>query len=109
MGDTELSCEHPGIARSWYPRSEQVSPCFSCAETVRKAIHTTNALKSWNRSVRRAVATRGHFRSDWSIARPIYMALRKAERQWRRPPLFWQPARWKLTILFPNRFQVVPR
>ncbi len=107
--DSELGRKYPAIGRLWHRHWEQVEPFFSFTEPVRKAVYTTNAIESLNSCVRRAVVVRGHFPSDKAASKLIYMALRKVERKWKRPPPYWHQARREFAILFEDRFQVVPR
>ena len=83
--DSSLGRRHPAIARSREAHWEQVVPFFSFTAAVRQVIYTTNAIESLNSCVRRAVAARGHFRSDKAAAKLIYMALRNVERKWKAP------------------------
>ncbi len=107
--DTKLGRKYPGIARIWHAHSEQVTPCLSFTEPVRKAIYATNAIESLNSCVRRAVLTRGHVPSHKAATKRIYMAIGNVERDWKRPSPFWHQAHRRLRILHPDRFHVVPR
>ena len=96
----------PAIVRSWRRNWEQIIPFFAFSKPIRRVIYTTNAIESLNSTVRRAVRTRGHFPNDRAAAKLIYLTLRKIERKWQRPQVFWSQARAEFAILFGDRFPV---
>ena len=96
----------PAIVRSWRRNWAQVIPFFAFSKPIRRVIYTTNAIESLNSTVRRAVRTRGHFPNDRAAAKLIYLTLRKIERKWQRPQVFWSQARAEFAILFGDRFPV---
>ena len=96
----------PAIVRSWRRNWTQVIPFFAFSKPIRRVIYTTNAIESLNSTVRRAVRTRGHFPNDRAAAKLIYLTLRKIERKWQRPQVFWSQARAEFAILFGDRFPV---
>ncbi len=96
----------PAIVRSWRRNWTQVIPYFAFSAPIRRVIYTTNAIESLNSTVRRAVRTRGHFPNDRAAAKLIYLTLRKIERKWQRPQIYWFQARAEFAILFGDRFPV---
>ena len=96
----------PAIVRSWRRNWAQVIPFFAFSKPIRRVIYTTNAIESLNSTVRRAVRTRGHFPNDRAAMKLIYLTLRKIERKWQRPQVFWSQARAEFAILFGDRFPV---
>ena len=96
----------PAIVRSWRRNWTQVIPFFAFSKPIRRVIYTTNAIESLNSTVRRAVRTRGHFPNDRAAAKLIYLTLRKIERKWQRPQVFWSQARAEFAIVFGDRFPV---
>ena len=56
--------KYPAIAQSWRRNWEHVIPFFAFPVAVRRIIYTTNAIRSLNAKLRRAVRTRGHFPTD---------------------------------------------
>jgi putative transposase len=82
-----------------------VIPLFAFAVDVRRIIYTTSAIGALNAKLRRAVRTRGHFPSDDSVLKPLFLVLSLAERAWRMPPREWTMAEAQFAILFEERFR----
>ena len=78
-------------------------------EPIRRAIYTTNAIKSLNSTVRRAVRTQGHFPHDRAATKLLHLSLRNVERGWRALPAFWHQVRVQFAIQFGERFAMVAK
>jgi len=104
MGD--WGRKYPAIALSWGRHWAAVIPFFAFPIDVRRIIYTTNAIEALNAKLRRAVRTRGHFPSDDSALKLLFLVLNLAEREWRMPPREWGMARAQFAILFEDRFQI---
>jgi putative transposase len=98
--------KYPAIAMSWRRHWPAVIPFFAFPTDVRRIIYTTNAIEALNAKLRRAVRTRGHFPSDDSALKLLFLVLNLAEREWRMPPREWAMAKAQFAILFEERFQV---
>jgi putative transposase len=97
--------KYPAIAMSWRRHWPAVIPFFAFPADVRRIIYTTNAIEALNAKLRRAVRTRGHFPSDDSALKLLFLVLNLAEREWRMPPREWVLAKAQFAILFEERFQ----
>ena len=97
---------YPAIAAAWRRNWEQVTPFFAYPPEVRRIIYTTNAIESLNSQVRRSVRARGHFPSDESAMKLIWLVLREITREWKMPPIAWHAARAQFAILFGDRFEM---
>jgi putative transposase len=73
-----------------------------------RAIYTTNAVESLNRSLRKVIKTRGSFPTDDAALKSLYLAIRNAGLRWRRP-IEWTAAMNQFAILFGDRFVVSAR
>jgi putative transposase len=98
--------KYPAIAMSWRRHWPAVIPFFAFPTDVRRIIYTTNAIEALHAKLRRAVRTRGHFPSDDSALKLLFLVLNLAEREWRMPPREWAMAKAQFAILFEERFQV---
>jgi putative transposase len=96
--------KYPAVTDSWRRRWEEVIPFFAFSPEVRKIIYTTNAIESLHSQVRKAIRNKGHFPSDESATKLIYLALRNIAAKWKRPPKEWHAAKTQLAIQFGNRF-----
>jgi putative transposase len=65
---------------SWRRNWTAVIPFFAFPEAVRRIIYTTNAIEALNAKLRRAVRTRGHFPTDESAIKLLFLVLRCSSR-----------------------------
>ena len=96
--------KYPAIAQSWRRNWPEVIPFFAFPDDVRRMIYTTNAIESLNAKLRRAVRTRGHFPTDESALKLLFLVLNLAAKEWKMPPREWCRAKAQLAILFEDRF-----
>ena len=96
--------KYPAIAQSWRRNWSQVIPFFAFPGEVRRIVYTTNSIESLNAKLRRAVATRGHFPTDESALKLLFLVLNLAAKEWKMPPREWRMAKAQLAILFEDRF-----
>src|SRR5918995_1478924 len=95
------------IAASWRRHWTAVIPFFAFPEEVRRIIYTTNAIEALNAKLRRAVRARGHFPTDESATKLLFLVLRQTQKEWKMPPREWTMARAQFAILFEGRFRPV--
>jgi putative transposase len=100
---TELSRRYPMIAKSWRANWERVVPFLSFPVEIRKAIYTTNAIESLNFQLRKIIKSRGHFPSEEAAVKLLYLALIRAERNWKMSVHRWKDAYQQLAIRFEGR------
>lgn len=79
-------------------------PFFSYPPEVRKIIYTTNAIESLNMRLRKVIKNCGHFPSDESATRLLYLALRDITAKWTKPPAAWKAAASQFAIQYGDRF-----
>jgi putative transposase len=96
--------KYPAIAQSWRRNWTEVIPFFAFPDDVRRIIYTTNSIESLNAKLRRAVRTRGHFPTDDSALKLLFLVLNLAQREWKMAPREWAMAKAQLAILFEDRF-----
>jgi putative transposase len=96
--------KYPAISQSWRRNWSEVIPFFAFPDEVRRIIYTTNAIESLNAKLRRAVRTRGHFPTDDSALKLLFLALNLATKEWKMPPREWCMAKAQFAILFEDRF-----
>lgn len=106
FADSDWGQKYPTIAKSWERRWEQIIPFFAFSEPIRRMIYTTNAIESLHSQVRRAIQKRGHFPNERAATKLIYLALRRAEENWKSPPVCWHQAKNQFAIRFGERFKM---
>jgi len=72
----------PSISRSWLEHWEHVIPFLAFPADVRRAIYTTNTIEACNRQIRKIIKTRGHFPTEDSARKLLYLAITRAEGKW---------------------------
>ena len=100
---TKWDEKYPTIADSWERNWEGLVPFLSYPDYIRKAIYTTNAIESLNRSLRKISKNRGSFPNDESALKLLYLALRNISKKWTMPIRLWKQALNQFVILFPGR------
>jgi len=97
--------KYPLISRSWRNNWELIIPFLSYPDYIRKAIYTTNAIESINRSLRKVLKTKGSFPNDDSVMKIIYLAMRNISRKWTMPIRNWGLALNQFGIIFEKRLE----
>lgn len=106
--ETKWGARYPAIAPCWQRAWQHVVPMFAFPPEIRKMIYTTNALESLHRSLRKIIKTRGSFPSDEAASKLLYLAIRNAGVNWRRP-IAWTAAMGQFAIMFDDRFAASAR
>jgi len=95
--------KYPTISQMWRRHWENITPFFDYPADIRKAIYTTNAIESINRSLRKVIKTKGAFPTDASIMKIFYLALENISKKWTMPIRCWKSAMNQFAIKFANR------
>jgi putative transposase len=96
--------KYPAIGQSWRRAWAEVVPFYAFPGDVRRLLYTTNAIEALNSKLRRAVRARGHFPTDEAAMKLLFLALNRAEKEWRMPPREWAMAKAQFAVLFGERF-----
>jgi hypothetical protein len=70
--------KYEAIAAAWRRHWAAVIPFFAFPEEVRRIISTTHVIEALNAKLRRAVRARGHFPTDESAIKLLFLVLRQA-------------------------------
>ncbi len=82
---------------------ENPNTFFGYLPDIRKAIYTTNAIKSLNRVIHQAMKKRNVFPTDDSVRKVIYMAILSASKKWSMPIQNWRLTMSRFIIEFGDR------
>src|SRR5918997_1808297 len=85
--------KYEAIAASWRRSWTAVIPFFAFPDEVRRIIYTTNAIEALNAKLRRAARARGHFPTDESATKLLFLVLRQARKEWKMSPWEWSASR----------------
>jgi len=91
------------IVKSWKANWELIRPCFSFPHQLRRIIYTTNPIESFNAQLRRLTANKGHFPTEESLFKLLYLAVRNAERKWTQQIASWREIFLQINIFFGDR------
>lgn len=95
--------KYPQISKSWRAHWENLNTFFGYPPDIRKAIYTTNAIESLNSVIRQAIKKRKVFRTDDSVRKVIYLAIKDASKKWSMPIQNWRLAMSRFIIEFGDR------
>lgn len=106
LDDIEITWgdKYPAIIKSWRNNWERVTPFLQFPKEIRKVIYTTNIVESLNNTLRKAVRNRGHFSTEDSLMKVLYLSIRNVSRKWNMPIHDWKQALNRFSIMFPERF-----
>ena len=87
---------------SWRRNWEQLRPFLELPPDLRKLVYTTNAIESLNFQLRKVLRPKGHFPTEDSVLKVLYLAIQRAKMKWKRSPE-WSRARAHFAIVFGDR------
>jgi transposase-like protein len=90
------------ISASWLEHWERIVPFLAFPPDVRRVVYTTNPIEALNRQIRKIIQTRGHFPSEDSARKLLFLAITGAQRSW-RTTYNWSSALAAFRIHFGDR------
>lgn len=94
--------EHPSIVRMWRERWVEIVPFLAYPQPIRRILYTTNAIESLNSQLRKVLRNKGHFPTDDSVVKLLYLAINRAQLKWKPAPV-WPMALRYFAIVFADR------
>jgi transposase-like protein len=97
---------YPAIIRLWENAWSEFVPFLDYDIEIRRVIYSTNAIESLNARLRRAIRARGHFPTEQSALKCLYLAIRSLDptgdgrKRWM---MRWKPALNAFAITFEGR------
>ena len=95
--------KYPSISKSWRTHWPELITFLKYPAEIRKAIYTTNAIESLNRSLRKISKNRGVFPNQQSLLKLYYLALERIAKKWTMPIYNWTEALNQFVIEFGDR------
>jgi putative transposase len=95
--------KYPSISKSWRAHWPELITFLKYPEDIRKALYTTNAIESLNRSLRKISKNRGVFPNLDSLFKLYYLALERIAKKWTMPIHNWCGALNRFVIEFGDR------
>jgi putative transposase len=93
---------YPGVIKLWQTRWNEVVPFLSYPSEIRRILYTTNAIESLNFQLRKVLRPKGHFPTEDSVLKVLYLAIQRAKMKW-KPARDWSRARAHFAIVFADR------
>jgi putative transposase len=106
---SKWDASYPSVSQIWRRNWDHITPFFNYPAEIRRAIYTTNAVESLNRSLRKVIKTRGAFPTEDAALKLLFLALRAAEKKWTMPIHDWPAALNYFTVLWPERMPTLER
>ena len=100
--DVAWGKRYPGVTKLWKKRWTEVVPFLDYPPEIRRILYTTNAVESLNFQLRKVLRPKGHFPSEDSVLKVLYLAIQRAKMKWKMAP-DWQAARAHFAIVFEDR------
>lgn len=101
--EDKWTSKYPMVAKSWRSRWDEVTPFLSYPPEMRRMIYTTNAIEAMNRQLRKVLKTKGHFPTEESALKLLYLAVRNMEKKWGGADRRWNSAMAQFAIYFEER------
>ena len=95
--------KYPSISKSWRANWSELITFLKYPADIRKALYTTNAIESLNRSLRKISKHRGVFPTQESLLKLYYLALERIAKKWTMPIHNWCAALNRFVIEFGDR------
>jgi putative transposase len=95
--------KYPSISKSWRAHWPELITFLKYPAEIRKAIYTTNAIESLNRSLRKISKNRGVFPNQQSLLKLYYLALERIAKKWTMPIHSWCEALNRFALEFGDR------
>lgn len=95
--------KYPSISKSWRAHWPELITFLKYPQDIRKALYTTNAIESLNRSLRKISKNRGVFPNLEALFKLYYLALERIAKKWTMPIHNWCGALNRFVIEFGDR------
>jgi putative transposase len=92
-----------GVGADPAPKNQELITFLKFPAEIRKAIYTTNAIESVNRSLRKISKNRGVFPHQEALLKLYYLALKRMMKKWTMPIHNWTAALNRFAIEFGDR------
>jgi putative transposase len=100
--DETWGTRYPGVTKLWNSRWNEVVPFLRYPSEIRRILYTTNAVESLNFQLRKVLRPKGHFPTEDSVLKVLYLAIERAKMKWKPAP-DWSRARAHFAIVFADR------
>jgi putative transposase len=95
--------KYPSVSKLWHGRWNEVVPFLAYPKEIRTILYTTNVIESLNFQLRKVLRPKGHFPTDDSVTKILFLAIQRAQVKWKPSKALWSVALAHFAIVFENR------
>jgi transposase-like protein len=99
--------QYPSISASWRRDWSRLTVFFDYPPAIRKVIYTTNAIESWNYSLRKVLKKRGAFPTDEAILTVRDLGRQRIAKKWTVPVPEWKRALNQFAMIVGDRVPTI--
>ncbi|MEU1535957.1 IS256 family transposase [Streptomyces fagopyri] len=107
---SDLGQRYPGIVRTWRSAWPEFTPYLAFPPAIRTVVYSTNMVESINSRLRKATRNRGHFPSEQSALKVLYLAVREQinpkARDAHHVAAHWKEALNQFSLFFEDRLSI---
>ena len=92
--------QYPSAVRVWNDNFIYVQRIFEYPSEIRKMIYTTNAIESFNSSLRKVTDRKAAFPNEMAVMKVLYLRTNDVVKKWTMPYPNWGVIRGKLDLLW---------
>ena len=92
--------QYPSAVRVWNDNFIYVQRIFEYPSEIRKMIYTTNAIESFNSSLRKVTDRKAAFPNEMAVMKILYLRTRDVIKKWTMPYSNWGVIRGMLDLLW---------
>lgn len=101
--EEKWGCHYAIALRSWRNNWDELATYFKYPQEIKTMIYTTNAIESYNRSLRKVTKSKSIFPSDDALHKSLYLATMDISEKWNQKVRNWNQILAHLSIYFEDR------
>lgn len=101
--DKRWGTKYPSVSKLWRSRWNEITPFLAFPNEIRTLLYTTNVIESLNSQLRKVLRPKGHFPTDDSVTKVLFLAIQRAKVKWKPNRSLWGRALAHFAIMFENR------
>ena len=95
--------KYPKISQSWQSNWANLSTYFKFPAELRKLIYTANAIRGFNRQLRKVTKSKSVFPTDDSLFKMLYLAMIDITKKWTGRRQDWSQIHAQLSVFYADR------
>ena len=104
--ETKWGSKYPLGVKLWRANWTELATMFKYSPEIRKLIYTTNAIRNFNRQLRKVTKTKSAFVSDDALMKILYLTTMNIVDKWTMPIKNWGMILDNLMVYFGDRVNI---